>query len=50
MQIVYVILKDNKYQEVPREEYDAFEGEKWILPSHWRLTMVASMLLPYRYL
>lgn len=50
MRIVYVIVKDNEYQEVPREEYDKFEGEKYILPSFWRLMLVGELLLPYRYM
>lgn len=50
MKIVYVILKDEKYQEVSREEYEDFEGEKYILPSFWRLMLVVELLLPYRYM
>lgn len=50
MKIVYVILKDKKYQEVSREEYEEFDGEKHILPSFWRLMLVGEFLLPYRYM
>ena len=49
MKVVYVIHDDNGYREVSREEYDVFEGEKFSAPPHWRLMLVAEMLLPYRY-
>ena len=49
MQVVYVI-NDGRYHEVSREEYDAFEGEKFFTCPHWRLMLVAEMLLKYRYM
>lgn len=49
MKLVYVILRDGEHQEVSKEEYDAFAGEKWILPSHWRLMLAAELLLPLRW-
>ena len=49
MKIVYVILKDKYYQEVSREEYDAFDGEKFSAPSFWRLMLVGELLLPLRW-
>ena len=48
MKVVWVILKNHKYQEVSKEEYDAFEGEKYMLPSYWRLMLATSILLPLR--
>ena len=49
MKVVWVILKDDKYQEVSKEEYDAFDGEKFIAPSHWRLMLIGELLLPLRW-
>lgn len=49
MKFVWVILKDNRYQEVSKEEYDAFDGEKFMAPSHWGLMLATSILLPLRW-
>lgn len=49
MKRVYII-NDGKYREVSKEEYNAFEGEKFIAPPHWRMMIIAEMLLLYRYM
>ena len=49
MKILFYVIKEGKMQEVSKEEYDAFEGEKYCLPSTWRLMLVAEMLLPLRW-
>lgn len=49
MKVVYVICNDG-YKEVSKEEYDSFEGEKFFGPPHWRLMLIAEMLLKYRYM
>ena len=50
MKIVYIILRDNHYQEVSKEEYDAFDGEKFFAPPFWRLMLVGELLLPLRWM
>lgn len=49
MKAVYVI-NDGRYHAVSREEYDAFEGEKFLAPPHWRMLVVTELLLAYRYM
>ena len=49
MIVVWVVLKDGRYQEVSKEEYDAFDGEKFMAPSYWRLMLGAAFLLPLRW-
>ena len=50
MKVVYIILKDGRYQEVLEEEYRAFEGEKFISCPFWRSILVSKMLLSFRYM
>ena len=49
MKVVWVILKDGEYQEVSKEEYDTFDGEKFMAPPFWRLMLVGELLLPLRW-
>lgn len=49
MKVVYIIAKGDWYKEVSKEEWDKFEGEKHIVPGHWKLMMVTEWLLKYRY-
>jgi len=49
MRFMYYILKDGKWTETDYETYRAFEGEKQVRPSTWKLLMISQMLLPYRY-
>ena len=49
MRRVFVIFKDENYREVSHEEYDAFDGEKFTAPPHWRMLTIYEWLLSYRY-
>ncbi len=50
MKVEYWIKKDEKWMQVEHEEYSVFVGEKEIRPSTWRLSIIHSMLIPYRYM
>ena len=49
MKFLYYIVKSDKMNEVSKEEHDAFDGEKYRLPSTWKTMIVTEMLLPLRY-
>lgn len=47
MEVRYIIHDSTGYREVSAEEFDAFDGEKFEAPPHWKLMLVADMLLKY---
>lgn len=49
MKIVYVILKDGRYVEVTKEEYDNFDGEKFWASPWWRFDIAHTLLIQLRY-